>query len=272
MRVTCRFVTDVMRGESWDNNAEETVIEEISGIIYHKSKILLKAITRKDKNKWFDQLMIKKPNREQVQFIDQIVECFDRLLVEYREIGHADEKKIQEIGRLILKAPEMIGQIGKLIAHILQSLEDSEAKIEQTLDSSIKKDYNNIAKKQEKAQAMAALEAHLREESSQAGPRVVSGDSKFESFKNRFHPQQSVINEDRGEDQEDASTHTQDNQYSDHHHTENQQFNNTFKCNYDTSSYYDSEHNDDFMLKDPLLNPGIEHLDIYNDDNDYDDN
>lgn len=47
------FVIDVMSQEEIESDYDESVIEEISGIIYHKSKILLKAITRRDKAKWF---------------------------------------------------------------------------------------------------------------------------------------------------------------------------------------------------------------------------
>jgi hypothetical protein len=47
------FVMDVMSQEEIESDYDDSVIEEISGIIYHKSKILLKAITRRDKDKWF---------------------------------------------------------------------------------------------------------------------------------------------------------------------------------------------------------------------------
>lgn len=243
-----------MSEDSPDGETEPSVIEEISGIIYHKSKILLKAITRKDKAKWFDQLMIKKPNAEQIRYLDGIVEHFDQLLGEYRSAGQVDEAKIQVIGKMILKAPEMTNQIGKLIAHIFSTLGESDEIIERTLDSSIKKDSHLIAKKQEKAQAMAALEAHLRDDSPEAA-------SKFDSFKHRFQPKNSVINEERGEDQEEASSRTYE--FGNPH-------DNTFKGNYESTSYYDTNQAEEMLLRDPLINPGVEQLDIYNDEDDYD--
>lgn len=220
-------MTDVMSEEVLEEGTEEAVVEEISGIIYHKSKILLKAITRKDKNKWFDQLMIKRPNREQIAYIDSIVTAFDKLLHEYRGKGVADEKKVQEIGKMILKAPEMTSQIGKLIAHIVSTLEETDVRIEQTLDSSIKKNIKFIEKKQqeeksrkEKESKMDALISHLQEDPVEdeygsspyelisgsglqknlmSGPNP--GSERFDSFRNKFHPS-SIINEDGNEDQE----------------------------------------------------------------------
>ena len=224
------FVTDVMSEEALEEGAEEAVVEEISGIIYHKSKLLLKAITRKDKAKWFDQLMIKRANREQIHYLDVIITTFDKLLHEYRAKGVADERKVQEIGKMILKAPEMTSQIGKLIAHIVSTLEETDAKIEQTLDSSIKKNGKFIEKKQEeqrfkqeKNKKMDALVAHLQEDPEELAFHSLSQipgmsqqpddqletshqseDDNFTSFKNKFNPT-SIINEDGDEDVEEEA-------------------------------------------------------------------
>lgn len=216
-----------MSEEVLEEGTEEAVVEEISGIIYHKSKILLKAITRKDKLRWFDQLMIKRPTRDQIKYLDNIINGFEILLNEFRIKGVADEKKVQEIGKMILKAPEMTSQIGKLIAHIVSTLEETDIRIEQTLDSSIKKNSRLMEKKLEenrhkmnKELQMDALIAHLQDEVGDDDPATLvdqpkehksapkgsnigldNNHDKFDSFKNKFCPN-SIINEDYDEDQE----------------------------------------------------------------------
>jgi hypothetical protein len=203
------FVTDVMSEEDLETGAEECVVEEISGIIYHKSKILLKAITRKDKSKWFQQLMIKSPDKANEQYINQIIKSFDTLLLDYRLSNSADENQIQEICKMILKAPELTSQIGKLIAHIVSNLEEGEDKIKKTLDSSIKKNSSLIEANMTKKTAQVSnkeklanekkfndLMAHLqdKEEDEDTFPQ-------FQSFKNKFNPN-SIIDEDMAEDEQ----------------------------------------------------------------------
>ena len=226
-----------------EGGPEEAIIQEISGIIYYKSKILLKAITRQDRSKWFDQLIIRRPSLEQSNYLDSIIKNFDTLLNDYRRTGVSDERRIQDIGKMILKAPEMTSQIGKLIAHIVSTLEEADARIEQTLDSSIKKSTHMFEKernKREKEQAMEALMDHLHEAEE---PDDEFGGERFESFRNKFHPS-SIINEDREEDQETVGE----------------------KRGYDTDYGSGPELPGDALQSDPLINPGVKLLDVYNEE------
>lgn len=84
---------DVMSQEEIDSDYDESVIEEISGIIYHKSKILLKAITRRDKAKWFKQLMITSPNSDHHDYIDEVIGKFEVILSIYRDSGYVDRNR-----------------------------------------------------------------------------------------------------------------------------------------------------------------------------------
>lgn len=97
-----RFVVDVMSQEEIESDYDQNVIEEISGIIYHKAKILLKAITKKNKDKWFKQLMITTPNQSQTSYIDQIIDRFDHILNIYRSQAYVDREKTQELCKFIL--------------------------------------------------------------------------------------------------------------------------------------------------------------------------
>jgi hypothetical protein len=69
-----------MSQEEIESDYDDSVIDEISGIIYHKSKILLKAITKRDKEKWFKQLMVQNPNKSHHEYIDQVIHKFDMIL------------------------------------------------------------------------------------------------------------------------------------------------------------------------------------------------
>jgi hypothetical protein len=243
-----RFVTDVMQDELEPSATSDPIIAEISGIIYHKSKILLKAITRQDRGRWFEQLMITKPTASQTEYLNQIIDSFDCLLTDYRRHGVVDHKRIQDIGKMILKAPEMTSQIGKLIAHIVSTLEETDAKIEERLDSSIKKSTHFLERdrsRREKEQAMEALMDHLQapdqeeedddEDDLQAQP--------FESFRHKFHPD-SIIKEDREEDQETVGD----------------------KKAFETEYGSGPELPGHALQTDPLLNPGVELLDVYNEE------
>lgn len=91
-----------MSQEEIESDYDQNVIEEISGIIYHKAKILLKAITKRNKDKWFKQLMIHEPNPEQADYIEQIMRKFEFILETYRNEGYVDRDRTQELSKFIL--------------------------------------------------------------------------------------------------------------------------------------------------------------------------
>ena len=103
-----------MSQEEIESEYDQNVIEEISGIIYHKAKILLKAITRRDKKKWFSQLMIITPTPAQSHYIDQVLVKFDHILGIYRSAGQVDREKTQELSKFILSVSSIIFAHSKL--------------------------------------------------------------------------------------------------------------------------------------------------------------
>lgn len=91
-----------MAEEEVANHYQGEIMDELSGIIYHKGKLLLKAITKKNIEKWFSQLMIKFPQQHQVDYFETAFFKFQAVLEIYKQKGFVDKFQAEELAKHIL--------------------------------------------------------------------------------------------------------------------------------------------------------------------------
>ena len=76
-------------------------MDQIQSVITQKMKSLINVLIKRDKVKWFEQLMVEEPSDEQLDYVDDVFSRYLGILAKKEGVGR--DKDIKQLCKAVLK-------------------------------------------------------------------------------------------------------------------------------------------------------------------------